>query len=322
MTFSEFLLRLRDIDNGTASNFNIIDSENPHYIYYGRNAENAPALWVQLPTSVTKTDGIEKPQSTKCIDALVCMDGKHINVTLSLKERSFEELFDSFCFDLFGHLSITDPEDAYEELTKRYDSWRRLFEKQGKKSLSNEEVKGLLGELLALNHFLTLGRQDAVAAWCGPAKADRDFEFPESWAEVKSVKLASSTVSISSLEQLDTTMPGTLHILRIEKGAANRSTAFSVADIVAKCKNTILSPQDISLFDAKLALAGYDDADEIMNEKSFTLHEHSVYAVTASFPRIRRASVPVEIARVSYDLFIPMLIPFKTATLFPKEVQP
>lgn len=316
MTFSEFLLRLHTIDRG-ANGFNIIDSANPHFIFYGRNSANAPALWISLPTSVTRTDGIEEPKPTKCIDTSVGIDEKHINVTFSLKELSFEELFDSICFDLFTLLSKVAPEDSYEELAKRYDSWRRLFEKQGKHSLSDAEIKGLLGELLAMNHFLQHGHPEAVEAWGGPAKADRDFEFPDTWAEVKGVKLDATTVSISSLEQLDTTTSGVLHLFRIEKGPANRTDAFSLADIVSKCKASIVRPQDVVLFDAKLQLAGYDASDEKLTEKVFTLHEHSVYAVEDSFPRIRRAFVPVEVARASYELFIPMLTKFKTATLFP-----
>jgi hypothetical protein len=237
-----------------------------------------------------------------------------------LKNQLFKELFDSFCFDLFDHLAKTSVEDAFEELVNRYDAWRHLFENQKKQKLSGEEIKGLLGELLTLKHYLETGRHDAVAAWGGPAKADRDFEFNDTWAESKSVKLDASTISISSLEQLDVTAPGSLHLLRIEKGPADRVDAFSLMDIVKQCAAAIASPQDIILFNNKLQLGGCDPSDEGQTERVYTLHEHAVYSVTNAFPRIVRGTLPPEVAKARYELYIPMLIGFRSETLFPKQV--
>lgn len=319
MTFTVFLQRLQAIDCGSAS-FKIIDASHPYFIYYGRNRDHATALWIRLSTTETKTEK-ETPKSTRCIDAQVVIDERTIDVTFSLKETPFKELFDSFCFDLFDHLAKTSVEDAFIELVNRYDAWRHLFEQQKKRTLSGEEIKGLLGELLTMKHFLDQGRQDAVVAWGGPTKADRDFEFHDTWAESKSVKLDASTVSISSLEQLDVVTPGALHLFRIEKGPADRADAFSLMDIVEKCSKAIASTHDMILFNNKLQLGGYDPSDEGQSERVYTLHEHTVYTVTNAFPRIVRGSVPPEVAKAHYELYIPMLSPFKSETLFQKEAQ-
>ena len=320
MTFTVFLQRLQAIDCGTAA-FKIIDASHPHFIYYGRNRDHVPALWIRLPTTETKNEG-GTPKSTRCIDTQVVVGEQHIDVTFSLKETPFKELFDSFCFDIFDHLAKISVEDAFDELVNRYEAWRHLFEQQKKPTLSGEQIKGLIGELLTMKYFLKQGRNDAVAAWGGPTKSDRDFEFHDTWAESKSVKLDASTVTISSLEQLDVAVPGALHLLRIEKGPANRTDAFSLTDIVEQCMNAIANAQDLILFNNKLQLGGFDPSDEGQRERVFTLHEHTVYSVTNSFPRIVRDSVPPEVAKTCYELYIPMLSTFKSKTLFPKLVQP
>ena len=74
---------------------------------------------------------------------------------------------------------------------------------QKKELISDEQIKGLIGELLFLtdNMIPNYGETRAIQAWSGQEMTRKDFSIDDTWVEVKTIDFGKPTVVISSLEQ-------------------------------------------------------------------------------------------------------------------------
>lgn len=87
------------------------------------------------------------------------------------------------------------------------------------KILSENEVIGLIGELLFLKDycFPIYGISIGLNGWSGPEPTHKDFSYKNEWYEIKSINSFKNTVSISSIEQLDSLVEGKLVVYSFEK---------------------------------------------------------------------------------------------------------
>lgn len=242
------------------------------------------------------------------VRANVRHDGKYA-ICFSLADKSLKEQYVSLCWDIMNCTSaIADKKHGTEAAVKRFCLWQKLFAEGKGKRLSDAEIKGLIGELCALKKvvFSSYTPKAALTGWVGPIGADRDFEMPSEWYEVKAVSLSKDTVSISSLDQLDTDVEGSLLIARIEKTSPNVSNCFTLNSLVNEITAVLTDTECRAIFDARMASARYDPTDP-RAEEPYILHRIEVYRVSKDFPCIRRSEVPVSISNAAYDLSIPGL---------------
>lgn len=235
-------------------------------------------------------------------------DGKYA-VCFMLTDKSLREQFVSLCWDLMNcTYHIQDKQRGVKEAIIRFRMWQKLFAESKTKRLSDAEIKGLLGELCAFRDVIlsNYSPREASAGWIGPIGADRDFEFADAWYEIKSVSLSKDTVSISSLDQLDSNIDGYLLILRIEKTSSNTSGCFSLNSLVNQIRDSLNETETRLLFDSRLASSGYDNSDP-RSEESYVLHRIEMYRVDNSFPRVRRGDVSPAVTNGTYTLSIPCL---------------
>lgn len=235
-------------------------------------------------------------------------DGKYA-LCFSLADKSLREQYVSLCWDIMNCTSaITDKKRGTAAAIKRFCLWQRLFAEGKSRQLSDAEIKGLIGELCALKQvvFANYTPNTALTGWVGPIGADRDFEMPSEWYEVKAVSLSKDTVSISSLDQLDTDAEGSLLVARIEKASPNAPGCFTLNSLVNEIAAGLADLESRTIFDARMASAKYDPADP-RAEEPYVLHRIEVYRTDKNFPRIRRSKVPVSISNAAYDLSIPGL---------------
>jgi len=119
----------------------------------------------------------------------------------------YEKTFCVLCDDLVSllHRAPTRPQ-AILQMFERIGNWKIFMTDQQYGSPSQDEVVGLLGELLALRDTFAprIGIGRAVEAWRGPAGGTKDFEFGTLAVEVKcSAARRPELIQISSVEQLD-----------------------------------------------------------------------------------------------------------------------
>ena len=96
--------------------------------------------------------------------------------------------------------------------------------------LSEEQQRGLIGELLFLREQILNGRplKESVAGWVGALKEHQDFSYGETWYEIKSVMEQAEKVRIPSLEQLSLERVGELVIYRLAKTSGDGFTLNSI----------------------------------------------------------------------------------------------
>jgi hypothetical protein len=232
------------------------------------------------------------------------------SLTFELLRNEQQGVFAIFCCDMIEYSRLADSErEALKLVISRYKQWSKLLESQ-KSGLMDEAMrKGLLGELLFLEKQLDkmLSYHIAVQGWAGADSADQDFMYPDGWYEVKSIVASATSVSISSIQQLDCLEEGELVVMRIDKTAPDRSGAISLNDVGQRLKSKLLSDEAaLDLFQAKLTSYGYIDLQEYAEQKYYYSGKQS-YRVDDTFPKLTAQTIPSQITAAHYELNLPSL---------------
>lgn len=219
-----------------------------------------------------------------------------------LVHPSFEEEFLRLCWDMIEYSS--KEENTLNALIHRYMTWQKLLQYENKSVMSFQRQKGLLGELIFLSQEIDdIGVEEAIDSWTGPDGTDQDFLFPADWAEVKSVSLASETVRISSLQQLQQEKDGQLILYILESTTAGEDRVCLV-DVVNEIKTRLAyNTRYLDRFDLKLYKYGYRKSHENeYRENQFRFIEKREYIVNDSFPKLVGDNVSSEIVSCKYEL--------------------
>ena len=243
---------------------------------------------------------------------------------LTVTDVEYEELFGKFCADL---LSVMDgaasSAAALSRLARRYASWRKfLRNKRG--AMSENQVRGLAGELLYFRRRLDEGMSPTAltAGWLGPEGGDQDFVFRDSWAEIKTVRQSASEVEIASLEQLVNPssleeadeVDGRLVVIRLH-GAPSGENSFTLSELYGDVLKKLPDyPREAERFMTSVDLTGADmQTGDLETKLRLQVVERSVYQVNKEgFPRIvRDDKLPSAVTKLRYKLSIPALEPWK-----------
>ena len=175
------------------------------------------------------------------------------------------------------------------------------------KILTENEVLGLIGELMFLRgtSFEVYGISNGLNGWSGPEPTHKDFSYKNEWFEIKSINTFKNSVSISSLEQLDSELDGHLVVYSFEKMSSSFS-GITLNKLVAEISNIIHYETDRDIFFNKLKQAGYS-YNEVYDNYVFNFVKVDSYLVNADFPRIKAEELPKGIAKVQYELLISMI---------------
>lgn len=264
--------------------------------------------------AVMDVDGSVPPgiPSSYAIAATVrpLLNGKKA-LEFQLTHNSFEEIFLRLCWDMID--CSAEAKNPLKAFISRYLSWQKLLQQTGNPVLSKSAQKGLIGELFYLQDMIrTHGPERAIKSWTGPNGGDQDFIFDDTWTEIKTTSAASDAVTISSLEQLDQAVPGTLTVFKIEETAPgdNRLSLTKKVNEIREGLNG--DPLNLDRFEVKLLMCGYKKSDEEQYDKvQFRFVSRTDYEVDEEFPRLTRKNVPHEITKCSYTFSLAALEPFR-----------
>jgi hypothetical protein len=260
-----------------------------------------------LLVSDTEIDAIESSKSMSVSRRRREVDNRWA-LSFELLRNEQQSVFAILCCDVIEYSRLaTNEKDALASVISRYKQWSKLLELRHS-GLMNENVqKGLLGELLFLEERIDVIESTLVAVrgWVGADGADQDFMYSDGWFEIKCIGASASSVTISSLEQLDCADEGELVIKRIDKVAPERAGAISLNDVVRRISYK-LTGETLDLFRAKLYAYGYIDLQEY-SEQKYHCSATQRYRVDDSFPRLTCESVPTQIVSVHYELSLTSL---------------
>ena len=192
-------------------------------------------------------------------------------LTFRLLDLAHRDIFFRLCQDIVASASAAKTEKAAVDVTlQRTWRWHHLLRGGADQRLSEEEQKGLIGELVVLERYLlpVLAARDAVTAWQGPMQAPKDFEIGGVCIEVKAHRPgASPSVVINSEHQLDDTdLKGlVLVVLDVDRAALGSIDHFSLTDVATRVRDRIeeFDPSAVAaFFESRLSAAGFRWSDD------------------------------------------------------------
>lgn len=260
----------------------------------------------------TKSTGIRG--TTKSVDVV---QGKSNDETywtcFNLKNDDLLAVFCTFGEDLISSISGEKSESiAASKLRFRFNTWVALFRKN-RMPLSVEKAKGLYGELLFLSKFMfeKYGVDRSIEAWSGPENYSKDFAIDNYWYEVKTIGTHSTTVKISSIQQLSSEIEGKLIVIKVEEMAETYTGSdSSINELIQKIITMIHSNDLKDLFLEKITNYGYDLCDDIGNKK-YQFSKIEKYVVNKDFPVLKESDIKLmAINNVSYELILKSISDF------------
>jgi hypothetical protein len=197
------------------------------------------------------------------------------------------ELFTDVCADMLERVedAPADPAGACVAVLNR---WRELLRREVGAALGAQALAALFGELWHLREVVRRDPSRRVDIWAGPRGDRHDLRRDGVSLEVKSsTARVGRPVTIHGHQQLEPPPGGSLYVgwLRLERVPGGGE---SVPELVAELQELSRGERKfIELLDR----AGYRKLDEIRYaDVRFAVHEHRVYLVDDSFPRIVSAS--------------------------------
>ncbi len=308
MDFSSFINRIKDIEKVPQKYF-IVDPELPLEVYFGLDNSGRPTLLIE---DIGKTFSPSEIPSTAQILVLSFERQGKACLSFSLLSSEHRSIFNTLCYDLVEATRKDTRQQALLCLLGRFVAWQNLLKNARPGIMSLQEQRGLAAELLVLIHFAQQkGIDVALDAWVGPFKMDKDFEFYDDWAEVKSCQISATSISISSIEQLDSPTEGELFVYHIDHSPENKEDAFSLEDIVQKARGYTTNAAMRRMLDSKLMLQKYMDNEPEYQKRRFCVHSHTIYKVSDSFPCLRRELLVAAITTCQYSISLPAIESFR-----------
>jgi hypothetical protein len=247
------------------------------------------------------------------------------NETSDQRTLSFR-LLDSTHRDIFYHLcadivtssqAAASEKEAVDVALARTWRWHYLLRSGTDERLSQEEQKGLIGELIVLERVLLplFKPSESLKAWRGPLDAPKDFEIGRVCIEAKARRGAAAPyVAISSEYQLDDA--GTdalfLHVSEIDQAPTDAPKGFTISTAAERIRDVISAKDNgaIEAFETLLAAAGFRWDDDYSD--SFWIEGTSrIYQISPGFPRILLPSEIHGISHVRYSVALSECGPFR-----------
>lgn len=227
---------------------------------------------------------------------------------LILNNTSDWELFYSLCFDLVGATRpAPTPQAALQIILRRLARWHEFLKSGRGGLLSEEKIKGLIGELLFLKKHLipAFGPGNAVKFWQGPDGAPQDFAAGDCAIEVKCHSGGSRPyVRISSEFQLCSQLPELyLFVVTLGNGTDALPGAITLPGLIAEIRSELgnASYDQFERFNDLLYSVGYIESDSYL-DFIYQVTDESMYRVGPGFPRICSDALIQGVTRVTYDI--------------------
>ena len=239
-------------------------------------------------------------------------------LVLRLLDGEHREIFHRLCLDIVSATqSAASEREAVALFLGRTWRWHRLLQGRRADRLSDDEQRGLIGELLVLRDILfpVSGIETALRSWTGPTGSPKDFELGTVCIECKARRVAATPqVAISSEVQLDTNGIDALylHVAEITGAPSGQSGAVTLSDVVMTVTGevTASAPALTDLLDQRLLAAGYEAGVDYSDSRWLVGSVH-VFDVRDGFPRILPADVPTGVRDLRYAVSLAGCEPFR-----------
>ncbi len=281
-------------------------------LYIGVSKENKRCLILALPANKhLNFKGIQKENLS--IEYFV---EKNL-IVLQLIDNDYHDLFDDLILSLYhGIKGISQVDEYSNHFIEAFYRWSEFFEDKKSDLLSEDAIKGLMGELLVLKSLITDPNRTEINvilnSWKGPYDKGNDFELETKNLEVKTKSPSGIDVRISSEFQLEVSAGKGLELIVVSLlsdftvGISIRELIFEIKKLVQESsgENSILWK---ALSQKNITAKNVSQYDKY---KFKPIDSISYNCASDDFPKLNRSNIPDEISGLKYYLRTNLLTPF------------
>jgi hypothetical protein len=238
-------------------------------------------------------------------------------IILQLNDINFNDLFDDLVLSLYhGIKNISQVDEYSNHFIQAFYRWSEFFEDKNSDLLSEDAIKGIMGELLILKLLITSPDRPEInfllKAWTGLYDKGNDFELELKNLEVKTKSPLGIDVKISSEFQLEVS-PGKGLELYLVSLKSDFTVGIHIRDLILEIK--------------KIVQESFGDNTilwKALSQKNITAKNVSQYdryrfkpvnwvsynCAGANFPKLSRSNIPEEISGLKYMLRTNLLTSF------------
>lgn len=230
-------------------------------------------------------------------------EGGVVRTWLAVKCKRFDlaDVFMGLAANLVVRLCNSASERIQDETIEILEEWRALL---GSGNGADDDVCGLLGELVVLKLLASANPNRAWKSWEGHRGGRHDFRFGRRALEAKTtLRPTARVVSISGLTQLQEPQDGELYIVFIRLERVSGGT-LSLYKIIEELITLGIPKADVSELWNE---AGFPELDDAASRTTYEVRETAIYNVKPGFPRITPASfrsgeAPAGVGNVKYAI--------------------
>jgi hypothetical protein len=296
-----------------------------HEIVAGRDHSGRPHLLIPLSALALDEplDQIAKGLFVKRESFVIGSGDPSYYLDVECLVDDSDDVFGAICNDFCQRIDGgTGDETLVTTLTSTVEKWREILKNLSEREPAENEINGVIGELLLLEAVAHKFGATSIEYWFGPDNTRHDFELPSQSVEVKTSKsLASKKIRVHGLKQFDV-KPGdslSLVLFQIERMPSGDS-------ILTICERLEAVGVSRSRLEASLAKFGpnlISDAPKWVKSLQIRVVQTSIFKVTDSFPSLKATQLGADqLARLSsfdYELRLDGM-PSEELAGFNKEV--
>ena len=234
------------------------------------------------------------------------MNEQHLFI--HLLDNDLKDIFSLFIENILNEITETSTEDeALIRTLNVVNHWKRLLDKIARKGLDIEKQKGLIGELLFLNHLLNHNKtsSNAISFWTSTEEdfQSKDFTLGDTGVEVKFTSSQQPQINVSNERQLDNENFRELFLVLYSTEAV-KDNGFSLNSLIKETRQKITTNEVLSVFNDKLKLYGYHEDDSEYYGGMYSLKKLFCFVISSEFPKIIKGNLPLGIFETSYKIEI------------------
>jgi hypothetical protein len=310
--FDEMIKELTNQSDQEFYKLNVLTYEDP-VIFAGIDAGNySRQLYIDLGQSPWEEEQLKAlPKwrgltiKTEYFEKIFSLKNRHFLIIRQEDEQS-TEIYDSVLQNLVDHLLNNKEDSLFATVFSVLDRWRTFFKRGGFRKLSEEQQRGLFGELWFINDWLDKFPDQPpliVEKWEGPTKGRIDFTSGKYGLEIKTVndKLTKS-IKISNEDQLkisDAISTIYLYVCFLEP---SKTHGLSLQELAEQVKRKIADRSERIALIYKDLLTDLGFSEEEYEEPKYFIEKIEVYEADENFPRLLKEDLPKGISHVTYNI--------------------
>ena len=296
-----------------------VDADSPWDFFWARGADGRVLLTLHLAAESAPTNRLPRLRDIEVSLWPPDESGTQI-LAFKLLNSNQQDIFQTLCRDIVSVAARADCEaEAVSVALLRTWRWQHLLRSGRGTLLSQEEQKGLLGELFVLERLLlpNIDAYSAVTAWRGPLGSPKDFEVARVAIESKARRGgATPFISITSESQLDESGVDLLflHVVELDEAPEDASCAVTVHEVAERIRTNLflLNPSACCEYELRLSAAGYREEDDY-SDYHWLEGQSRIYLVSDDFPRIASGEIRSGVSNVRYSVSLDACEPFASS---------